>query len=99
MLTYFPRYFSTRAIICYVVTLALVSIFFMSFAMPFQFMLFGLVAVLLFFLYSTTLTMQWRSFSPQQFVKKVFTTSLVIRVVYVFFIYFYYIAMTGEPHM
>ena len=99
MLTYFPRYFSTRAIICYVVTLALVSIFFMSFAMPFQFMLFGLVAVLLFFLYSTTLTMQWRSFSPQQFVKKVFTTSLVIRVVYVLFIYFYYIAMTGEPHM
>ena len=67
--------------------------------MPFQFMLFGVAAVLLFFLYSTKLTMQWRNYSPQQFVKKIFTTSLVIRVVYVIFIYFYYIGMTGEPHM
>lgn len=99
MLTYFPRYFSTRAIICYVVTLALVSIFFMSFAMPFQFMLFGLGAVLLFFMYATKLTMQWQRFSPQQFVKKLFIASLMIRAVYVIFIYFYYIAMTGEPHM
>lgn len=99
MLTVFPRYFSTRAIICYFVTLALVSVFFMSYAMPFQFMLFGVAAVLLFFLYSTKLTMQWRNYSPQQFVKKIFTTSLVIRVVYVIFIYFYYIGMTGEPHM
>lgn len=99
MLTYFPRYFSTRAIICYVVTLVLVSAFFMSFAMPFQFMLFGLGAVLLFFLYSTKLTMQWQGFSPQQFVKKLFITSLMIRVIYVIFIYFYYISMTGAPHM
>lgn len=99
MLNYFPRYFSTRAIICYVVTLVLVSAIFMSFAMPFQFVLFGLAAVLLFFLYSTQLTMLWQRFSQQQFVKKVFTSSLVIRIVYVIFIYFYYIGMTGAPHM
>ena len=99
MLTYFPRFFSTRAIICYVVTLVLVSIFYMSFAMPFQFMLFGLGAVLIFFLYSTQLTQQWQRFSPQQFVKKVFVAALIIRVVYAVLIYFYYIAMTGRPHM
>ena len=99
MLTYFPRLFSTRAIVCYLITLVLVSIFFMNYAMPFQFVLFGLAAVLLFFLYSTKLTMFWQRFSPQQFVKKLFTTSLVIRLAYVVFIYFYYIAMTGQPHM
>lgn len=99
MLTYFPRFLSTRAIICYVVTLVLVNVFFMNFAMPFQFVLFGLGAVLLFFLYSTKLTMQWQNFSPQQFVKKLFVTSLMIRVIYVIFIYFYYINMTGAPHM
>jgi hypothetical protein len=99
MLTYFPRFLSTRAIICYVVTLVLVSAFFMNFAMPFQFVLFGLGAVLLFFLYSTKLTMQWQNFSPHQFVKKLFITSLMIRVIYVIFIYFYYINMTGVPHM
>ena len=99
MLTYFPRYFATKAVTCYVVTLVLVSFLFMSYVMPFQFMLFGLGAVLLFFLYSSQLTMQWQRFSPQQFVKKIFTTSLVIRIVYVIFIYFYYIGMTGAPHM
>lgn len=99
MLTYFPRYFSTRAIICYVVTLILVSAIFMSYAMPFQFMLFGLAAVLFFFLFSTKHTMLWQVYSPQQFVKKIFNAALIIRVIYVIFIYFYYIAMTGMPHM
>lgn len=99
MLTYFPRYFSTRAIICYVATLALVSAIFINYAMPFQFMLFGLASILLFFLYSTKLTMRWQCFSRQKFVKKLFITSLVIRLSYVVFIYFYYIAATGTPHM
>lgn len=99
MITYFPRYFSTRSIICYVATLALVSAIFLSYAMPFQFMLFGLAAILLFFLYSTKITMKWGNYSRQLFVKKLFVTSLVIRVSYVVFIYFYYIAATGAPHM
>ena len=97
MLTYFPRYFSTRAIVCYLVTLALVSVFFMSYAMPFQFVLFGLVAVLVFFIYSNKLTMDWYRFPERTFTKKLFTTALIIRVVYAVFIYFYYIEMTGEP--
>ena len=97
MLTYFPRYFSTRAIVCYLVTLALVSVFFMSYAMPFQFVLFGLVAVLVFFVYSNKLTMDWYRFPERTFTKKLFTTALIIRVVYAVFIYFYYIEMTGEP--
>lgn len=98
MLTYFPRYFSTRAIVCYLVTLALVSVFFMSYAMPFQFVLFGLVAVLVFFVYSNKLTMDWYRFPERTFTKKLFITALIIRLVYVIFIYFYYIEMTGEPH-
>ena len=99
MLNFFTRYFSTRAIFCYLATLVLVSAIYMNHAMPLQFMLFGFVAVLLFFLYATRLTMKWRTCSPQQFVKKVFITSFIIRLVYVIFIYYYYIAMTGEPHM
>lgn len=98
MLTFFPKLFSTRSIICYVVTLALVSIFFMSYAMPFQFMLFGLIPVLIFFIYANQLTMKWQRFSQTVFTKKLFVTALVIRLVYVIFIYFYYAAMTGLPH-
>ena len=99
MLTFFPRYFSTRAIICYVITLTLVSCIFMSHAIPFQFMLFGIVFVILFFTYATKLTMGWQHYSPHQFVKKLFVTALIIRAVYVVFMYFYYIQMTGIPHM
>lgn len=98
MLTYFPRYFSTRAIICYFVTLFLVSMVFIKYVMPFQFMLFGIVPICVFFLYSNRLTMVWQRFSPKAFVKKIFVTALVIRIVYVIFIYFYYIEMTGLPH-
>lgn len=99
MLTYFPRYFSIRAIFCYLATLALVSAFFLSYAMPLQFMLFGLVPVIVFFNYSNKLTMSWQRIKPATFTKKLFTTALIIRIVYVVFIYFYYIEMTGLPHM
>lgn len=98
MLEFFPRFFSTRAIICYLVTLVLVSAFFMSFAMPFQFVLFGVVAVMAFFVFSNKLTMDWQRYKPKMFTKKLFITALIIRIVYVVFIYFYYLEMTGQPH-
>lgn len=99
MLTYYPYYFSSRGIICYIVTLALVSCFFLSHAMPFQFMLFGIVSVLLFFSYCNKLSTRWHRYSPKLFKKKLFQTSLIIRIVYVIFIYFYYFEMTGQPFM
>lgn len=98
MLTYFPKYFTSRAIYCYLATLALISLVFYKYAMPFQFMLFGIVAVLVFFLFGNRLTMEWQRFSTKTFAKKLFVTALLIRVVYVFFIYLYYINMTGTPH-
>ena len=98
MLTYFPKYFSSRAITCYVVTLAAISLVFWSYAMPFQFMLFGFVSLTVFFVYSSQLTEKWQRFSSKTFVRKLFTTALVIRIIYVVFIYFYYIEMTGQPY-
>ena len=97
MLTHFPRYFSTRAIICYAVTLALVSAFFISHVMPFQFMLFGIVPVLLFFTYSNKLTMNWQHLSERIFTRRLFVTSLVIRIACVIFIYYYYLGANGSP--
>lgn len=97
MLDYFPQYFSTRAIVCYVVTLALVSAFFMSYAMPFQFMLFGLIPIFIFFTYATKLTRDWNKYSERTFTNRLFTTAIVFRVICVIFIYFYYISTTGRP--
>lgn len=98
MLNYFPKYFSSRAIYCYIITLLLVSVIFMNHAMPFQFMLFGVASVTIFFVFSNRLTMEWHRFKPETFIKKLFVVAFIIRVIYVVFIYFYYIAMTGEPH-
>lgn len=67
--------------------------------MPFQFIAFGIVFVCVFFVYSNKLTSDWRRFKPSKFVRKLFTTAVIIRVVYVVFVYFYYIEMTGEPFM
>lgn len=99
MLTYFPKCFSTRAIMGYMVTLAIASLVFYKYALPFQFMLFGFMPVCIFFLYGNRLTMDWQRFSPRMFTKRVFLTALVIRICYVVFIYFYYISVTGIPHM
>lgn len=98
-LPFFPKFCSTRAIICYVVTLIIVSAIYFSYVLPFQFMLFGLFSVIIFFKYSNKLTVGWRKYDPSRFAKKLFSTALIIRIVYVLFAYFYYIAMTGEPQM
>ena len=98
MLTYFPKYFSTRAIIAYFVTLALVSALYMNRVLPLQFVLFGVVAVVTFFVFSNKLTMAWERYSVRMFPKKLFLAALLIRLVYVIFIYFYYIGATGQPH-
>ncbi|MBQ3944032.1 MAG: hypothetical protein II670_00270, partial [Alphaproteobacteria bacterium] len=75
------------------------SAIFINHALPFQFMLFGLVPVIVFFTYSNQMSMNWQKFGVGLFTKKLFTTALTIRIVYVIFIYFYYIQMTGFPHM
>lgn len=98
MLTHFPRFFSTRAIVCYLVTLALVSVIFLNHAMPFQFMLFGFIPVCVFFVFSNRLSVNWQEYSEHLFTKKLFLTALIIRIVCVIFLYFYFIEMTGLPY-
>lgn len=98
MLTYFPNYFSRRAILCYVVTLALVSAIFLKYVMPLKFVLFGFIAVIVFFTYASRLTMKWGQYSELVFPRRLFFLALVIRVIYVIFIYNFYISETGFPH-
>ena len=98
MLNYFPKCFSSRSIMAYGITLALVSGIFFSRVLPLQFMLFGIIAVVVFFVFANKLTMSWGKYPERLFPKKLFTAALLIRLAYVIFIYFYYISATGEPH-
>lgn len=99
MITYFPDKVSRHAMTFYFVTLAVVSVMFISHILPIYMMLFGVAGVCCFFHYSTDLTERWQWLKPKAFVKKLFSTALIIRLVYVVFVYFFYNAMTGQPFM
>lgn len=99
MVTYFPNLISRKSITCYFVTLAVVSVLFLDQTLPFVWMLFGSVEVCAFFYFSNQLTKKWYPLKPEAFVKKLFWTSLIIRLVYMVFVYFFYDYMTGQPFM
>lgn len=99
MITFFPNLVSRKGITFYFVSLALVSVLFVSHVMPLIWVLFGVVEVCSFFYFSNLLTKQWQTFHPNVFVRKLFWTSLSIRLVYTIFVYFFYDVMTGQPFM
>jgi len=97
MLNYVPKYFTNKAIALYFISLAVVSVLFFRKMMPLQFMLFGIVSVVGFFYFSNTLTLKWQKNSEKKYIKNIFWTALIIRLIYVVFSYYYYQAMTGMP--
>jgi hypothetical protein len=97
MLTYFPNLISRKSMTYYFITLAVVSVLFISRILPFVWILFGAAEVCLFFYFSNDLTKRWRTLYPKAFVKKLFWTALAIRLVYMIFAYFFYDIMTGQP--
>lgn len=99
MVAYFPNIISRKAMTFYFVTLAIVSVLFMRWILPFVWMVFGAVEVCAFFYYSNDLTKRWGRLHPNVFVKKLFWTALLIRLVYMLFAFFFYTAMTGQPFM
>lgn len=99
MVPYFPNFISRKAMTSYFIALAIVSVLFMDSVLPFVWMLFGTVEVCSFFYFSNQLTKRWYRLKPDTFVKKLFWTSLTIRLVYMVFVYFFYDYMTGQPFM
>lgn len=96
MITYFPKYFTSRAIFVYVLLLLLLPVFF-AYPMHWYWWLFGIVEVVGFFYFANMLTRSWAGYSGNVFEKKVFPAALAIRVVYVLFSYAFFSLMNGEP--
>ncbi|MBO4600073.1 MAG: hypothetical protein J5641_04980 [Bacteroidales bacterium] len=97
MIPYFPKQFSTRAIIIYLASLAGVSLLYYRHAMRLEFIIIGIVWVLLFFLLSHRYSQRWVFPKEGKFVRKLFFTALVLRLIWVTFSYFYYLIKTGVP--
>lgn len=65
--------------------------------MKWYWIVFGLVEVIGFFYFSNTLTKKWSFISSKKFVKNIFLCTFLIRVAWVFFSYFFFNSMTGQP--
>lgn len=96
MLSYFPKYYTDKAMYVYFALLVLVPIIF-GYPMEWYFWIFGIVEVVGFFYFAHQLPIAWKNHSPKAFAKKLFTTALIIRVIYVVFSYWFYNEMTGTP--
>ncbi|MDD4969942.1 MAG: hypothetical protein PHT07_10990 [Paludibacter sp.] len=97
MINYIPKYFTSKAIFLYLGVLSFCSVLFFSHTLPLIWMIFGITEVLGFFYFSNLLTKKWSDISPKLFIKRLFTTALIIRLAWVIFSYFFYISMTGKP--
>lgn len=91
------NYYTKKAIALYFIVLAILSVVFFNKALPMHWMLFGVIEVSAFFYFLLHLLRKWQNLPEKQFLKKVFSTALIIRLVYVVFSYFFYIWMTGQP--
>ena len=96
MLNYFPKYFTNKAMYVYFALLVCVPVIF-GYPMEWYFWIFGIVEVVGFFYFAHQLPIAWQSYTPKAFIKKLFTTALTIRLLYVVFSYWFYNTMTGTP--
>lgn len=96
-----PDWFATYAVVTYVIAMLGVNLVYSNYATEWYFWVFGIVWVAGFFFLSVKFSREWsemRIRTPKAFEKKLFVTGLLIRLVYVTFIYYFYINMTGTPY-
>lgn len=99
MNTYRPLYsqkYVPNAILCYLLSLVAVSLYFSNYVLEFQWWVFGIAEVCGFFYFSHYFGMKWMRYTDEQYAQKLFRTALIIRLVWVVFSYFYYQWMTGD---
>ena len=97
LVPFLPKQISTKAIFIYILSLAAISIIFFKYMMKLDFIIIDIVWVLLFFLLSSRYTVRWSTLDEKKFVRRLFFTALIFRVVWVTFSYFYYTIKTGIP--
>lgn len=100
-ITSLPNWFAAYAVATYAIALLGVNFVYSNYAMEWYFWLFGIAWVAGFFFLSVKFSREWsimRIWNQKAFEKKLFWAGLVIRTIYVVFIYFFYISMTGQAH-
>ena len=94
---YFPKKMANQTILLYVLLLIVLALIYPTKRLDFQWIFFGLFAVVFFFYLSAKLTKKWFDLPEKIFLKKVFWLALILRLLWVVFSYYYFIWMTGQP--
>ncbi len=97
MIPFFPKTIANKGLTLYFISLVVVSVAFMSHAIGAEWMVLGAIEVSMFFLLSTSLSRQWQNASSRFFVQRLFWASLLLRVAWVVFSYYFYTYQTGKP--
>lgn len=91
------KYFTTKAFSLYLLLLAICSIQFYNKVLPYQWIAFGICEVFLFYYFVNVFSKNWNNLSEKFFLKKLTITALLIRLIYVFASYYFYIWLNGTP--
>ena len=94
MIPFFPKVIANKGLTLYFISLAVVSVAFMSHAIGAVWMILGAIEVSLFFLLSSSLSQQWQNAPSRFFVQRVFWISFLLRVAWVVFSYYFYTRKT-----
>ncbi len=97
MIAFFPKTIANKGLLIYVLSVVLVSFAFMNYFMGLEWVSLGVLEVALFFLASSVLTKRWKELPTKLFLKYLFWTALGLRIVWVFFSYYFYTYKTGVP--
>lgn len=97
-MNYFPMDITKKSIMVYIVSMIVVSFFFISHILPWWLWMFGIISVVMFFWGSNYLTKLWYNTPERKYTQKLFLWSFVIRALYVIFIYYFNYEHYGTYH-
>lgn len=95
----FPKWLSQYPTALYLIVLAIVSFMYSAYGMPWYYVLSGVVAVGVFFLYGSTLTKNTgidRVRKEKRFEKRIFLIAFIPRVLWMFLIYYIFMENYGD---
>ena len=97
MVPYFPRKVAERAIVIYLISLAIVSAVFFRYIMLWWYIVLGITWVVAFFTLTEKWSREWRTLSEKNYLRNMFQAAVIIRLTWVIISYFVYKAWTGIP--
>jgi 4-amino-4-deoxy-L-arabinose transferase-like glycosyltransferase len=95
----FPKWLSQYSIVVYILALAVVSFMYSSHSLPWYYMLSGVVAVIVFFLYGGSVTKETsieKIRKSQRFERRIFFIAFIPRVVFMLLLYQIFMANYGD---